>query len=255
MHKVKKMQLSYNKIIKNATVSENDTLHLHLRKEFAREAEYEVAQEEAQKLLSAAREKVAHVLGKADEEAKQIIAKARERYEGAHQDGYEQGYREGYEKAYRDAREKVDAEAVNIRDAAWEMLRSTEAERKNTLLVVEEEVLALAVQIAEKLVAKQLDINRDTVLNIVQEALRLLADRDSFIVIANSTEVEMIRQNKDMFMQLLTEGARLKIIGDPDIRPGGCRVETERGQVDATLESRWQLLLQSLNDKTGDEDE
>ena len=249
------MQLSYNKIIKNATVSENDTLHLHLRKEFAKEAAYEAAQEEAQKLLSAAREKVAHVLGQADEEAKQITAKARERYEGAHQEGSEQGYREGYEKAYRDAREKADAEAVMVRNSAWEMLRSAEAERIRTLLVVEEEVLALSVQIAEKLVAKQLDLNRETILHIVQEALRLLADKDSFIVIANPAEVEMIRLNKDMFMPLLTEGAGLKIIGDPDIRPGGCRVETERGQVDATLESRWQVLLQSLNDKDGDEDE
>ena len=253
------MQLSNCKIIKNVTVSENDTLYLQLRKEFAKEAECGLAEEEAQKILSAARdqaaEQAAQVLGKADEEAKQITLKAQERYEAAYQEGYEKGYGVGYEKAYREAMEKVDAEAVNIRVSAWEMLRSAEAERKKTLLEVEEEVLTLSVQIAERLVAKQLDLNRETVLNIVQEALRLLADRDNFIIVANPKEVEMIRRNKDIFMHLLAEGAGLKIIGDPDVMLGGCRVETERGQVDASLESRWQALLRSLYDKAGDEDE
>ena len=249
------MQLSNCKIIKNATVSENDTLFLQLRNEFAKEAACKVAEEEAQKILSVAQDHAAQLLGKADEEAKQITVKARERYEGAYKEGYEQGYRESYEKAYREAMEKVDDEAVSIRLAAWEILRSAEAERKNTLLEVEEEVLSLSVQISERLVAKQLDLNRETVLNIVQEALRLLADRDSFIIVANPAEVEMIRRNKNLFMHLLAEGAGLKIIGDPDVTQGGCRVETERGQVDASLKSRWQALLQSLYDKTGDEDE
>ena len=247
--------MSSFKIIKNATVSENETLYFQLRKEFAKEAACGVAGEEAQKILSAAREHVAHVLGKADEEAKQITLKARERYEAAYHEGFENGYREGYEKAYREAMEKVDAEAVGIRVSAWEMLSSAEAERKNTLLMVEEEVLALSVQIAERLVAKQLDLNRETVLYIVQQALQLLADRDSFVIVANPAEVEIIRRNKDIFIHLLSEGAGLKIIGDPDVMQGGCRLETERGQVDASMEARWQTLLQSLYDKDGDEDE
>ncbi|ACV61604.1 flagellar assembly protein FliH [Desulfofarcimen acetoxidans DSM 771] len=249
------MQLSYNKIIKKATVSENDALHLQLRKEFAKEAARESADAEVQKILSATREKAAQILEQADEKAKQITEKAQQMYEGAHQEGFEKGYREGYDKAYRDAREKVDAEAINVRNSAWEMLRSAEAERKITLSEIEEEVLALSVQIAEKLVAKQLDIDRETVLSIVQEAVLLLSDRDSFIIVANPADVEIIRQNKHMFMKFLTEAAGLKIIGDPDIDPGGCRVKTERGQIDSTLESRWQILLQSLHAQAGDEDE
>lgn len=249
------MQLSYSKIIKNATVSEKDTMLFDLRKEFAKEAICAAAQEEGQKILSEAKERADYLIGKAEKEAEKILAKTQERYENAYKEGYDRGYRDGYEIAYRDGMEKVESEAINIRNSAWEMLRNAEEQRNNTLSEVEKEVIALAIQIAEKLVVKQLDLSSETVLSIVQESLRLVADRDSFIVVANPIEVELIRQNKDSFVQLLAEGSGLKIIGDPDIKPGGCRVETERGKVDAALESRWQALVLSIYDKTGDEDE
>ena len=37
-----------------------------------------------------------------------------------------------------------------------------------------------------------------------------------------------------------------KIFTDPQIRPGGCRVETAHSNVDAATETRWKHIVESI---------
>ncbi|WP_066637287.1 FliH/SctL family protein [Desulfolucanica intricata] len=232
------MPLLSNKIIKNAKFSENYAQLLDLRIEFARDAVRAAAEKESAEILAAAQNQANGILEKALQKVEEMTQNA---------------YREGYEKGYREAVDKAREEAESIKLAAVKVLEQAEAERKEMLAALENEVVSLSVKIAEKLVAKQLELNQDTILNVVKEALQLLADRDYFVIIGSPREVEIIRKNKEQFMQLLSEDARLKIIGDPGMQPGGCRIESNRGQVDAAIETRWKALLRSLVEEAGDE--
>ncbi|AEG15351.1 Flagellar assembly protein FliH/Type III secretion system HrpE [Desulfofundulus kuznetsovii DSM 6115] len=198
-----------------------------------------------EEILAAAQREAAAILEKARHEA-EVLARetaARAREEGL-QEGWEEGYREGYRKAVEDAA----AEARTLREEARQVLQQAEEIRRATLENLEGEVVALAREMAEKIVAAQLTIDPAIVLNIVREALEAARIREQVVIYVNPEQKQLMEERREEILLALPPGTVLNIIGDPAIEPGGCRIETADGRVDATLESRWQALEEVLRE-------
>lgn len=159
--------------------------------------------------------------------------------EAAQADGYREGYEEGYRQAERAGRE--------IRARAEAVLKQAREIRAQTLDTLEPEVLALAVDIARRLVAEQLALEPEAIRSIVRTALERVRDRERFLVYAHPRDAQVLEAHPDDFRRLVAADAEVKVIADEEVRPGGCRIETELGVVDATLESRWGALLEALH--------
>jgi len=156
---------------------------------------------------------------------------------------YDEGWREGYQEGLEQARE----EAVRVREAARGVLRETEALRRQTLEELAVEVRTLAVAIAEKLVAGQLELGPETIAAVARETLDAVRERESVVLYVHPTHAGALLEAVPVLKTLLPEGASLRIIGDAGLERGGCMVETEQGLVDATTEVRWEVLRQALN--------
>ena len=197
----------------------------------------------AEEILAAARREAAAILEKAREEAGRLAgeAAARGREEGLAA-GREEGYREGYRKAL----EEAAAEAGALREEARQVLRQAEEIRRATLAGLEGEVVALAREMAEKIVAAQLTLDPAVVLNIVHEALETARAREQAVLYVNPEQMAMVEERRQELEPALPPGTVLQIIGDPAVEPGGCRVETADGRVDASLKARWQALQEAL---------
>ncbi|MGB9804254.1 FliH/SctL family protein [Desulfofundulus sp.] len=197
----------------------------------------------SEEILAAARREASAILEQARQEAEALAREeaARAREEGL-QAGREEGYREGYRKALEDAA----AEAQALREEARQVLLQAEEIRRATLEGLEGELVALAREMAEKIVAAQLTIDPAIVLNIVREALEAARIREQVVVYVNPEQKKLVEERREEILLSLPPGAVLNIIGDPAIKPGECRIETADGRVDATLESRWQALEKVL---------
>ncbi len=157
----------------------------------------------------------------------------------AREEGWRQGYREGLEEA-RD-------EADQIRDAARGVLREAEELRRRTLDDLQPEIRALAVAIAEKLVAGHLEQNPETITAVVRETLEAVRERESVVLYVHPSHVAVLLEAVPKLKSaLLPEGASLRIIGDAGLERGGCLVDTEQGLVDATTQVRWREVLRAL---------
>lgn len=167
-----------------------------------------------------------------------ILVAARIEADEIRQAAYREGYEEGYREAERAGRE--------IRAQAQAVLKQAEEIRAQTLNDLEPEVLELAVDIARRMVAEQLTLEPETISGIVRTALERVRDRERFLVYAHPQDARVLETRLDDFRQLVSPDAVIKIIADESIQAGGCRIETELGLVDATLESRWQALLDAL---------
>ncbi|RJX22395.1 MAG: hypothetical protein C4575_01680 [Desulforudis sp.] len=176
--------------------------------------------------------------------AQKVIAEARAEVEAireiAHREGFEKGYREG-EQAARN----LQAEAEKVRDQARLVLAQAEQIRSETLAKMEPEILQLAVGIAERLMEQQLSAP-DTIRSIVRTAVEAARDREYVVVFVNPNEVGVVQDHAEEFLKSLTPGASIRVISDEEITAGGCYIETEGVLVDATLETRWALLLEAL---------
>ena len=106
-----------------------------------------------------------------------------------------------------------------------------------------DEVLDLALVLGRQLVGEALAVRRSLVLPIVAAALQQLPQSVQRVqVVANPGDVEIIQQ----FLDGDATRGRRQVVADPLIAPGGCRIETEQCDVDATLPTRWRRLLAGL---------
>ncbi|MDI6631167.1 MAG: FliH/SctL family protein [Bacillota bacterium] len=158
----------------------------------------------------------------------------------------EKAYREGFEQGFREGQARAEEATREMLAGAQEALHAAEAERVAIFNQLEREVVELAQEIAERVVAAELKVNPEVVLAVAREAFTLVRDRPYVILLVNPDDLPVCQQARQQFEALLAEGAVLRILPDPQVNRGGCLVDTGKGMVDATLSSRLATLLETL---------
>jgi len=153
----------------------------------------------------------------------------------AYQDGFARGHSEGYVAGQQQARD----EATRLRELVQHLARP--------LAQLDEEVermlVAMTVEVARRLVQQELELDPTRVLGVVREAVAALDGSGRQLrVMAHADDVRLIQEN------LVTppDFAELRVIADPTLARGDCRVVTESAQIDARLDTRHANLAQSL---------
>lgn len=149
----------------------------------------------------------------------------------ASEDGYQAGF-----KAAQGASEGIARRLDALLAASANGLRLMEERLAG-------ELLDLAVELARQVLRAEVTVNREAVLPVVREALALLSqDARTVQIVLHPQDGELLRQH------LADDIARggWRVVEDRRIEPGGVRVLSGTGDVDATLETRWQRALATL---------
>lgn len=165
----------------------------------------------------------------------------------AHREGFEQGLQEG-----RDAgREEFNQRVRYLEQIVQSLSEPFEALDKT----VEQQLAQLAMLVARQLVRRELKTDPEQVIGVVREALSALPVTARNVQLAlHPDDAEMIRESLSLRegetdIQLAPPGERsadaggIHIIDDPVQGRGGCRVITEVSQIDATVESRLNMVI------------
>lgn len=166
-----------------------------------------------------ARSKVDEILQQAQMKAEEIRSKA----EDYRQMGYEAGYQEGFE-----------AGKAQLTETILELNRATEDKFKQ----FEPELVRLAVKIAEKIIGHQAAINPDLVVQIVGKALGSVRHQREIYLRVNAEDYETLAANKPVLLDRLSRAQDIDIRPDPNIPRGGCRIESEIGTVEASVDKQ-----------------
>lgn len=228
-----------SKIIKGAAVEKNPfvlQIKSTLKKINTEEKAY--LEEKLNAQIEEANRQAAETIEKARREAEKLLEQAEQEAEELKAKAQQQGYQDGLQQAA--------GEAEKIRRQAREVLQQAEEIRRQTLEQMEQEILNLAVEIAEKFVAAQLKLDPEMTVEVAKEAVQLVKDREQVIIYVNPGEVNIYMQKKEELKQALPEHTALNIIADPQVKPGGCLINTEQGMVDATADSRWQEIIKAV---------
>src|SRR5690606_32476234 len=88
-----------------------------------------------------------------------------------------------------------------------------------------------------------LSVRPEVIVPIVQEALAHLFDEQLRVRLhMNPADVALVRE--ELGDRLTTNSC--EIVRDASISLGGCRIETPRSSIDATLETRWRRTLAAI---------
>lgn len=164
----------------------------------------------------------------------------------AQQEATDKGYQEGLKKGLQAADAQIQERANQLAK-----IMTSLAEPINELDErVENELVALAIQIAKQLVRRELKADSGQVVAVAKEAIAALP--------SSSQNIELYLHPEDATLVTsalsLDEASedRWRIIQDPVVTRGGCRVKTDASTIDATIENRLAAIIaEALGDERG----
>jgi flagellar assembly protein FliH len=160
-------------------------------------------------------------------------------WDEGYESGRSEGFRCGHQEALEAARDRIAERLVLLDD----LIAALDRPFRRLDDQVEREVVTLAVAIVRQLVRREIRADPGQIVGVVREALGILPVASRNIrVLLNPEDAAIVRD-----VYATSEGElNWKIVEDPVVARGGCRVVTETSQVDATLESRLGALIAPL---------
>jgi flagellar assembly protein FliH len=153
-------------------------------------------------------------------------------------EGYAKGEKEGFEAGKQKAGPIVERMqgVLDEIDGLWQQLVQT----------YEEKIIQLVSRVSEKVVLGQVAVDHDTVKRVILDAFRMIPEPVEITIDIHPEDAEHIENIKEEFFHRLKTLKHISLLPDSSISPGGCRVKTRFGEVDATLESRLDVIQQTI---------
>jgi type III secretion system HrpE/YscL family protein len=174
-----------------------------------------------------ARERARALLEEAESKAARIVAEAEAQRETLYRASARAGVEEG----------RAEAGAA--------LARAAEV-RQRRLLEVEEELAAVALEVARKILGEELAARPEAVAVLARRALEPVRGRREVALRVHPEDGPRVRAELPRLSALLERAPGLCLREDAAVGRGGVVVETEAGRVDARVEAQLALLEQSL---------
>lgn len=180
------------------------------------------------------------VLEEATSQSEKHLEEARAECEAIRRRAYEEGFQKG-----------LDEWVAQVKNLEEEIAKVHEE--------VEKLALPIALQAAKKIVAREIELSRETIVDIVKNSLKNVLDHKKVTVYVHQSDLECVEEKKDELRSLFEKLESLSIQERADIEPGGCIIETEVGIVNSQLSNQWNMLEQAFQKmmitKTAEADE
>jgi len=107
-------------------------------------------------------------------------------------------------------------------------------------------VVKLALAIAKRIVAREIEIDEGAVLARSREAIRKIVGVEKVKILVNSSDEEYIRQHRNELMSYVDSVKEIVIEGDNKVERGGCIIESDLGNIDARISTQFEIVEEAL---------
>jgi len=175
----------------------------------------------------------------------EALTRLKEMQEQTYQQAYQLGLSEGRDKAYTEARSELEAKLGHLST----VLSSIENLKNDLVTFNETHIMNLIFHMAKKIAMGEIAENRELILNVVRQAVLDAQSDENVTVRISAEDYAFIEQIKENLGKDLEAVKRAKFEVSDQITDGGCIIETNYGDVDATVEQRVEKLWESLAGK------
>jgi flagellar assembly protein FliH len=166
------------------------------------------------------------------------IAELERRILQARQDGAREGEAAGYRRAAAELEPVIARLAETVQELA--------ACRSRFRREAEQDVIALALAIARRILRRELTLDPTVMLGLVKAALDRIDLREVHRLRLHPQDAPAIEQR----LRELGLPARLEVVPDPALERGAAVFETARGEMDASMETQLAEISRGLADLT-----
>lgn len=177
-------------------------------------------------------------------ERERVLAAARE-------EGLAVGRQEGRRQAYEESRQAaaaVLAEAEALLKEARALRREAVEVRSRALDEVREEIVRLAVEMARRILRRELSLQPEEIVRMVAGLLAEAREQDEMDLLVSPGDAVLLEGQKEDLLAGLRSTQRVRIVPDPSVAAGGAVLETPGGTWDARVESQLKALETALRE-------
>jgi flagellar assembly protein FliH len=153
---------------------------------------------------------------------------------------------ECYRKGFNEGIEFKKKEMLPALDAIAAITKAIPLIKKDILAKAEEQMVKLAVAIAEKILNQEVATRKDVVLNVLKSAMKNISETEGMKVRLNPHDFRYMMEAKKDFLQSFDGVRNVVFEEDVSIKRGGAVVETMFGEVDARLENQLKEIKKAL---------
>jgi flagellar assembly protein FliH len=160
------------------------------------------------------------------------------------QEGYQEGYRdglvalEGFKQGY----------ATQMSERVGQLLENFDQQLVALETQMADVLARSAVLLARQVLRQELRSHPDAIVDVAREAVgALVASARQVVVRVHPDDLALVAEGAAE--ALAARGARLQ--RDPTVARGGCRIDSDAGGVDASLDSRWARAAAALGHPLG----
>lgn len=164
-----------------------------------------------------------------------LVSRAQEEAEQIKQSAYQEGFNAGLQQAQGDLE--------NFRNVIGAFMGAED----RVFQEIAPNILAIALDIAQKIIKTEVTTNPEIILNTVTDILKTLSKNEPKITLkVNPVQVQYIKDTIPEELKTLGIETRLSVIADENIMEGGCIIQTANGLVDASIEAQLDIVQNAL---------
>jgi flagellar assembly protein FliH len=185
-------------------------------------------------------------LGTVRAEAAKIVQQAHQEAERIRRQAEVAGRNAAEAAAERLLDEKIGKRMQTLLPALEQIVRQINDAKADLLTHWEQSAVRVSSAIAARIIRRELAHEPRIALDLIAESLRMATGMTEITLHLNPTDYENLGAQISRLASTLAQLTPNDIVANPDIGPGGCRIETKFGEIDHTIESQLRRIEQEL---------
>lgn len=185
----------------------------------------------------------------AEQEASRLVEDARRQADAIRREAeviQRDAYREGFAQGERGGERLALQKAEPVIQSLTEITAAIGHERAAIIQQHDAELIKVAFVIATQVIKTAIELQPDVLQHVIEEALAKVSKAQDITLRISPLDHQMIAQLTHKHGGVAWPPPHVKIEPDDTVGRGGCRLETEAGDIDATIETQLRILKDAL---------
>ncbi len=202
---------------------------------------------QAARLRMQAEAQAANIITDAEKKAAQLVENASgQGFEQGRAEGLEQGMNEGLEQGRAQALAEAAEQLQQVQTAWSDVAEQWDAHRTQMDREARQSVIEFALKLAERVVHRVIEVDETVIADQLANALALVLRPMDVAVRINPADRPVLTEAMPQLMNEFARFEHIELIDDDTITRGGCSVSYGQGEIDATLDTQLQRVVELI---------
>lgn len=179
-------------------------------------------------------------------EAARIIAQAQQQATGIRKQAEIEGRRIGEQAVEQTVEKQLERRLATLLPALGQVVEEIRTAKQAWLTQWEKSGVHVATAIARRVIRREISQTPEIAIPLLREALELAAGSPQVRIRLNPIDQQTLGPQTHALVKELSPLTTAEVVADPEISPGGCRVDTRFGTIDQQIEAQLARIEEEL---------